>query len=227
MKNSFDIHSYLAEAEETFSGFNGDGEMMLSQSAATGRGMSAGSPTPYQIVVSNTTAGTLTARLFGRNQYWADANYGSDAGITVTPAQTNVTYPELLQQSANQPFDTSLIRVQSSNTNQVTQILTVRSKDSNGQECTIPVITQSYFSANQFQAGIVDVPYSVKLDGNTAISFPVLATTDVTITFFPSEKINIARNLAGASAAKRYGNPQVNIGQPQAMPSSYPVKRLF
>ena len=236
MRKNFDIDAYLTEAEEKFSGFYGDYDSFdngydnfddygfegydnfADDYMFEGEDMNfAGqtqpkSPTPYQVTVENTTAGTLTAILFGKNQFLLSTNFGSATGIIVTPAQNNVSYLFLLQQSADQPFETSLIRIQSANTVQITQILTVTVLDANGQSATLPIITQSYFSSYQQQSGILDVPYSLKIDGNTSVSFPVLATTTVIITFFPSEKVDTARALNGKGAKAVYGNPQVNLG---------------
>ena len=176
-------------------------------------------PTPYQVNVTNTTAGTLTVVLFGLNTYLLSNNFGSSVGVTVTPAQSNVSYLELLQQSASQPFETSLIRIQTSNPSQITQILTLTSKDANGQLCQIPIITQSYFSANQFQSTILDVPYPVKIDGNTYLTFPILANTTATYTFFPAEKVNVARNLNGQDQQQVYANPSVPVAVPMFAPA--------
>jgi hypothetical protein len=229
MKNNFNIDRYLNEAEERFSGFygedyddfngddfdlfEGDGDDLYSYSNATGGGMDMlKSPAPYQLTVVNTTAGNLTLVMFGQNQFLLSTNFGSSVGLSVTPAQTNVSYLQLLQQSASQPFETSLIRVQSTNASQVTQILTVTVTDANGQSATLPIITQSYFSSYQQQSGILDVPYQVKIDGNTSITSTILANTTVTYTFFPAEKVNTAKGLAGQGAVQVYGNPQVNLG---------------
>jgi hypothetical protein len=230
MRKNFDIDAYLTEAEEKFSGFYGDydsfdngydnfddygfeGDYMFEGDGMSSSGaVQPKSPTPYQVTVENTTAGTLTAILFGKNQFLLSTNFGSATGIIVTPAQTNVSYLFLLQQSADQPFETSLIRIQSANTVQITQILTVTVLDANGQSATLPIITQSYFSSYQQQSGILDVPYSLKIDGNTSVSFPVLSETTVIITFFPSEKVDTARALNGKGAKAVYGNPQVNLG---------------
>lgn len=229
MKNNFNIDRYLNEAEERFSGFygedyddfdgddfdlfEGDGDDLYSYSNATGGGMDMlKSPAPYQLTVVNSTAGNLTLVMFGQNQYLLSTNFGSSVGLSVTPAQTNVSYLQLLQQSASQPFETSLIRVQSTNASQVTQILTVTVTDANGQSATLPIITQSYFSSYQQQSGILDVPYQVKIDGNTSITSTILANTTVTYTFFPAEKVNTAKGLAGQGAVQVYGNPQVNLG---------------
>jgi hypothetical protein len=218
--DNFNLDRYLDEAEERFSGFDGDYDdydMDIveeeSWSGATGGGVDMlKSPSPYQITVVNTTPNTLTCVLFGKNQYLLSANFGSAVGLTVTPAQANVSYLELLQQSADQPFETSLLRVQSSNATQVTQILTVTVKDANGQSATLPIITQSYFSSYQQQSGILDVPYNLKIDGNTSVTSPILGNTTVTYTFFPAEKVNVAKGLAGKKPVQVYGNPQVNLG---------------
>lgn len=228
MRNNFNIDRYLDEAEERFSGFYGDDyddfisddfdlfegeEDLMSYSSAEGGGIDMlKTPSPYQILVQNTTAGSLNLVLFGFNQYLLSTNFGSSAGLIVAPAQTNVSYLQLLTQSQNQPFETSLIRVQSSNSTQVTQIITVTITDANGQSATLPIITQSYFSSYQQQSGILDVPYQVKIDGNTSLTTVVLANTTVTYTFFPSEKVNVAKGLAGQGAVQVYGNPQVNLG---------------
>lgn len=225
------INQYLAEVDNSFSGFDastpynmGDLDFSGANGAAVAAPQRAVTPSPYQISVSNTTGGTLTLVLFGKNQYLLTANFGSSAGLTVTPSQTNVSYLQLLNQSAEQPFETSLIRVQADNNSQVTQILTITSTDANGQTCTVPVITQSYFSANQFQAGIVDVPYAVTIDGNTNIQTPILAGVTATYTFFPAEKVNPSRALRGRSgnALKQYAAPTVPIIANER-PSSYPA----
>jgi len=228
MRNNFNIDRYLDEAEERFSGFYGDDyddflgddfdlfegdDDLMSYSSAEGGGMNMlKTPAPYQLLVQNTTAGTLNLVMFGYNQFLLSTNFGSSVGLSVTPAQSNVSYLQLLTQSASQPFETSLIRVQSSNASQVTQIITVTVSDANGQSATLPIITQSYFSSYQQQSGILDVPYSVKIDGNTSLTSSILANTTVTYTFFPAEKVNVAKGLGGQGAVQVYGNPQVNLG---------------
>jgi hypothetical protein len=195
MRNNFNIDRYLDEAEEFFSGFYGDDyddflgddfdlfegdDDLMSYSSAEGGGMNMlKTPAPYQLLVQNTTAGTLNLVMFGYNQFLLSTNFGSSVGLSVTPAQSNVSYLQLLTQSASQPFETSLIRVQSSNASQVTQIITVTVSDANGQSATLPIITQSYFSSYQQQSGILDVPYSVKIDANTSLTSSILRPSSV------------------------------------------------
>jgi hypothetical protein len=193
--------------------------MVYGADGGQGAVVPAKQPTPYQVNVTNTTPNPLTVVLFGLNTYLLTPNFGTSVGVTVTPAQSNVSYLELLQQSASNPFSTSLIRIQTSNPSQITQILTLTSKDANGQLCQIPIITQSYFSANQFQSTILDVPYPVKIDGNTYLTFPILGNTTATYTFFPAEKINPARNLGGGDQQQLYSAPSVPVAVPMFAPA--------
>lgn len=232
----FNVAAYLHEAENEFSGFNGQEDMYsfddntemqfnyddmysadaIEAAAAPAVAPVRKSPSPYQISITNTTGSPLNAIIFGANIYLLSTNFGSAVGITITPSQSTVTYLQLLQQSNLQPFETSLIRIQSTNTAQITQIINITSTDANGQQCTIPLITQSYFSANQYQAGILDIPYNLKVDGNTFLTYQVLGSTTVVITFFPAEKANVARMLgAQRSTLQKYGVPQVPVA---AMP---------
>lgn len=239
MKNNFDIDAYLRQAEAQFSGFDGDnfdGDSNFASNVGMDLGFDGDSfdgndgfdgdsnatgaavgkqPSPYQVSITNSTPNPLLCTLFGMNQYLLTPNFGSAVGITVIPSQSNVTYLELLQQSASQPFETSLMRIQSVNTAQITQIITITSKDANGQLCQIPLITQSYFSANQFQSGILDIPFALRIDGNTNLQFTVLGNTTVVMTFFPRDKANLSRNLNRQGALQNYAFPSVPVA---AMP---------
>jgi hypothetical protein len=228
MKNNIDVNAYLQEAEAEFSGFygedmysfddntemyfNAEGEDIYSAEGDVAVASPVRrSPSPYQITIVNSTVAPLNAIIFGQGIYLLSANFGSAVGITITPSQANVSYLQLLNQSAAQPFETSLLRIQSTNTAQITQIILITSTDANGQQCSIPLITQSYFSANQFQSGILDIPYNLKVDSNTFLTYSVLGSTTVIMTFFPAEKSNIARMLGGRSALQNYGVPQVPV----------------
>lgn len=46
------------------------------------------------------------------------------------------------------------------------------------------VITQNYFSANQFQSAILDIPRTDKIFNSTTLSFNILATTTFIVTMF-------------------------------------------
>jgi hypothetical protein len=242
MTKKFDVNAYLRQAEAEFSGFDGedlysfddntelyfnaDDEDLYSADGSEAPSQPVRrSPSPYQLLITNSAGVPLDAVIFGKNIYLLSPNFGSAPGITITPSQAGVSYLQVLQQSGDQPFETSLIRIQSTNTAQVTQIINITSTDSNGQKCTIPLITQSYFSANQFQSGIVDIPYNLKVDGNTYLTYTVLGNTTVVMTFFPSEKANISRMLNGSSTLQKYGAPQVPIASQPIYVAPATIKR--
>ena len=163
----------------------------------------AKSPSPLQVEVVNNTDKTLTAVLFGRNRYLLSKNFGSDVGLTIEPTQYNVSYLELLNKSADEPFETSIMRIQSSNVAQVTQIFSVSVTDENGQEALLPIIATTYSSPYQMQSEILDIPYKFEINGNKYITVPILANTTATYTFFPpSEKVNTEKE----SWLKRFWN---------------------
>lgn len=114
---------------------------------------------PIQIEIQNTTDEIKQAVLFGNNRNLLNDNFGSDKGIKVRPIQSNLSYLEVLQSISHDPIKVSLIRIQSSDYSQVTQVITMNYKEPNGTESSIPIITQSYFSAMQMQAGVIDVPF--------------------------------------------------------------------
>lgn len=208
MEKKLNIDGYLQMIDSKFSGANGyensllDGIYSGADAMADARMMSPQvqeqrtQPSPYQVSITNSTAGDLTAILFGYNQYQNTANYGSPVGITVTPT-TGVSYIQLLSQSASQPFETSKIRVKSTNAAQVGQSFNITALDASGDTCTKPVIAEMYISPDQFRSDMVDVPRNIVIDGNTVISVVVFATTTVVFTFFPLEKVNVTRVLGG------------------------------
>src|SRR5690606_34563070 len=95
-------------------------------------------------------------------------------------------------QSALQPFETSLIRIVAKTEEQVKQIITFVSTDSNGQSCSVPLYTESYWNEKQEQKTIIDIPSCILQDGGTEWFLPILPEEEVSITIFPSEKINIS-----------------------------------
>ena len=211
MEKKLNIEGYLNMIDSKFSGANGydysevtnqvaysaaegDARMASPQYQAQQRTM----PAPYQVSLYNSTGGTLTGIIFGYNQYQNTTNYGSAVGITVT-ALTGISYIQLLSQSASQPFETSKIKVTSTNTAQVGQTFTITATDASGITCTEPIIAEMYISPDQYRNDMVEIPRNIILDGNTVISTPVLTGATVTFTFFPAEKVNTSRVLGGSN----------------------------
>ena len=154
---------------------------------------SRNSSTPVQIEIDNDTDEIKEAVLFGTNRHLLSENHGSDKDLKLSSSQFNVTYPQIIMDVAHNPIEVELMRIQSANTSQVTEVITLNSYDCNGQEVSIPIITQSYFQPTQFQATILDVPFKMTIDGNTQLHMHVRPNTKVIITLFYRRKKDLEK----------------------------------
>lgn len=158
----------------------------------------------YTITVVNANGVTTNVTLFGANQFLIAVNFGNPAGITVTVGESS--YVEMLQESQDSSFISSGMRLTSTNNAQLDQVMTVRKRTGNGQNCSYPIQVANYFSAFQFQAGIREIyPYHIQYAGTTSLSFPVLATTTVVLTLFVGKRIdtdNLLNNIPVREANK-------------------------
>jgi hypothetical protein len=142
---------------------------------------------PIQLVVKNLTKETQLATLFGFSKNYLKENYGSPNGIEIKPIPIINTYGEVLNNLAFNPIETSLIRIKAKSEEQVKQIITIKSVSPFGAICTLPIITQSYWSEHQKDKTIIEIPYMVTQDESTEWSFNVLPEEEVVITLFYDE----------------------------------------
>jgi hypothetical protein len=227
-----ELHSYLGTAE-TMSGFDsyddyeGDYAMFDDDdefndpmsfadgddpmSFATGqRAMQISDP--YVIQYENTTAGDLTAKLFGYNDLFTDGvagNYGNPAGITITNLQGG-TYARLLAQSNNKFFKVGKWRFQSSTPAQLQQTLNLTHFDANGKSYTTPLNLSIMRDAYQFQSDILDVTKPVVIDGNSQINFTLKAAAILVISIFPVKMISGKAKLNGGASLNSARAPRLS-----------------
>jgi hypothetical protein len=142
---------------------------------------------PIQLIIVNKGVKAQTVSLFNKNKHSHKDNFGNHEDIEISCANKEQDYIQLLNQISDRRVRTSLLRIQSTNTAQITQILGLYSSDANGANVSIPLITQSYFSANQFQSGILDIPIDLVIDNDFEIKATVLASTTWILSIFPSE----------------------------------------
>ena len=164
---------------------------------------------PYVIQYVNTTAGNLTAVIFGYNDYFGTANFGSAVGITVTNLQGG-TYSRLLAQSNNKFFKIGKWRFQSATSAQLQETLSITHVDANGKTYTTPLNLSIMRDAYQQQADIIDVSKSVTIDGNTEISFTLVANATLTISMFPVAVVSGKAELNGGVALNRARAPRLS-----------------
>lgn len=227
-KNIFNVNSYLNEARNTYSGadggwadpssfdredlsFDGDGVELYTGADGAAMGNLHEAP-PLQLTITNPTAGSLTCRLFGSNIYLDPSvtNFGSSAGLTVVP-DNSVSYYQVLQQGMLEPFRIGKMRVQSTNTTQVTQTISAISTNFTGQSLTDPINMSATVSAYQQQTTITESTRAFDVTGNTYLQFTVLANTTVIITFFTQRAMNLGLGLNGKPVSKLYANPTTGV----------------
>lgn len=163
---------------------------------------------PYVIQYQNTnTTTSRTAILFGYNDYFNQSNFGMNADIVVTNLQTGTTagYGRLVAQSNNKFFKIGKWRFQSSSSSQLAQTLQINHVDANGKQYSTPLNLSIARDAYQQQDDILDVTKPVTIDGNSYVTFTLLAGTTLVISMFPVEVLS--------GKAKLNGGQQLNVAR--------------
>ena len=130
--------------------------------------------------------------LFGLNSELLKPNYGSEKGITICPLPKNIAYLELLQRSGNNPFTTREVNIRGKLREIYNLVLYVETKDANAQKHTIPIFVNSYiekehgkviydtnglgfkgeYTEEELNSDVeVIIPYPIKINANTLVSF--------------------------------------------------------
>jgi len=169
---------------------------------------------PYAVTVSSASgADVANFDVLGAFQYLNNSGFtaGGDlviGSITIKSAIPGVSYRDLLYQSMNNPFTVGLTYLSCSTAGQIDQVFTIQTKDANGTTVQIPVVPSVDPYQNQANINVVNTQY--RIDGFTKLTFAsILANAVLTIRFFPSDNINSARALAGASVGQSYSDPGI------------------
>jgi len=164
---------------------------------------------PYVIEYVSAAAGTLTAVIFGYNDNFNSATFGQPALVTVTSLQGG-TYGRLLAQSNNKNFKIGRWRFQSTTAGQLSQTLTLTHFDANGKQYSTPLNLSIMRDAYQFQNDILDVTKTITVDGNTSITFPLLAGATLVISMFPIAVVSSKAVLNGGASYNTAGAPRLS-----------------
>lgn len=168
---------------------------------------------PYILTVSNASNAAVTIDVFGAYIYLNNAGFSAGSltvsNVTISSNLSNVTYYNVLQQSAFSPFTIGSTLISSVNgvASQVLQPITLTTQDANGNQA-VKILTP-VVDPYQNQSGIVDLKQPFRIDGFTKLTFQVYAATSVQFQFYPSDTINIARGLGGNPVSKQYGSPKI------------------
>lgn len=146
---------------------------------------------PYQVVVENKSNKVQKAVLFGCASNYHKANFGNPAGLDISVPFSDVDYSKLLFQSGVRSFTCNKIRLHSSKRMNIEKNIKVCSSDANGQSCTIPITPSKYELG--IQTALRDIPFKVKINESTEISFDVHPNSQIAITLFPESEKRMPR----------------------------------
>jgi len=164
---------------------------------------------PYVIQYFNTVAVNTPAVLFGYNDNFGLPNFGNAATITITNLQGG-TYGRLIAQSNNKFFKIGKWRFQSSTPAQLQQTYSLVHFDANGKQYSTPLNLSIMKDAYQFQNDIIDVSKVVTVDGNTSVTFTLIASATLVISMFPISVISGKAKLNGGSSVNVAKAPRLS-----------------
>jgi len=164
---------------------------------------------PYVVQYNNTGIVAVTAILFGYNDYFGALNYGNAAAVTITNLQGG-TYGRLIAQSNNKFFKIGKWRFQCSTPAQLQITLNINHVDANGKTYTTPLNLSIMRDAYQQQSDIIDITKPVTVDGNTFITFNLLAGAVLTISMFPTSVISGKAKLNGGHSVNSARAPRLS-----------------
>lgn len=157
---------------------------------------------PYVIQYTETASANQSCILFGYNDYFNQTNFGNPVAVTITNLQTGTIagYRRMIAQSNNKFFKIGKWRFQCTDPNQLQITLNINHVDANGKQYITPLNLSIMKDAYQQQSDIIDVTKQVTIDGNTFITFTLLADAIFTISMFPVEVISGKAKLNGGTS---------------------------
>lgn len=223
------IRKYLADAQKNAhenylnaDGFFDDdlsftaGEDFMNQDASP-MGASAPASQPYIITITNTGTASANFDVLGSFEKLGSATFTSgnlvDGDVTISSGIPNVTYQQMLYQFQTTPFSVGLTYIQSTNGSQLLEVISVNTRDANGNLAQKPLtpVVDPY----QQQTTVLAMRQGYRIDGYTKLIIAtVLASATVKLYLYPSDNINVARGLAGRSANREFSSPGIVKAQP-------------
>lgn len=180
----------------------------------TGPGNPVKKSRPYIVWVSSASGADVTDfDILGANEYINNAGMTAAGSlvigsITIYSGIPNVSYRDFLYQSQQNPFTVGQTYIYSSNTSQIQEVFTVKTKDATGVQVTIPITPTVDPYQQQTTSVVNEDEYSI--DGNTKLTIStVLANAVIKFQFYQTTKVNPGNLLDGQGQTSQYANPGV------------------
>jgi hypothetical protein len=119
----------------------------------------------------------------------------------------------MLYQFQTTPFSVGLTYIQSSNANQLLEVISVNTRDANGNLAQKPLIPT--VDPYQQQTTVLAMRQGYRIDGYTKLIIAqILASATVKLYLYPSDNINMSRGLSGKAVARDFASPGIVRSQP-------------
>ncbi len=202
-------------ASEKYSGVDGFNNMSSGfryadggQGAAVER-FSPQESAPYEFEVANANTTATSVTMFNSFRARTASNFNNVSGITITSSIDGVNYGDLLASTEVKPFECGMtyIQVVTGSNSAITATWSLITKNVDGNFETKTFSPKK--SVMQQQADVLEFNRVFKIDGFTALTLTVPASTTVKYSFYPSATAAIGRVLGNVPVMLDYGKPTI------------------
>lgn len=200
-------------------GFNMDDAFSMDDADTSVQQQSVARPQvsmPYIFTVTSTSLVTETVVLFGSEKNRTATNFGN------TPVTIQVTYDfsgyfgggttgygSLLARTESTPIVFGRVRIECTNTTQLSAPLNASDFDPTGKSVTYPIV--NFRKLNQFDQNAVETETDLTVYGGTELSYNQLAGTTVRWFFYAADVASLKRGLSGNGVVKELRRPDTYL----------------
>ena len=172
---------------------------------------------PYIFTVTSTDSAAQPVVLFGSEKNRTAVNFGNPSTISIAYDFSGfygggtTGYAALLARSESAPLVFGRLRLESTNTVQLSAPLNVTDYDPTGKQTTYPVV--NFVKLNQFDQNAIETETDLTLYGGTQLQYTQLAGVTCRWFFYAADVASLKRGLAGQGVVKTLSRPDTYIDQ--------------
>ena len=173
---------------------------------------------PYIFTVVSTDPATQTVVVYGSEKNRTATNFGNPATIAISYDFSGyygggtTGYGSLLARTESSPLVFGRIRLECTNSTQLSAPLNVSDFDPTGKQVTYPVV--NFKKLNQFDQFAVETETDMTIYGGTQLSYNQLAGTTVRWFFYAADVASLKRGLGGKGVVKELRRPETYLPSP-------------
>lgn len=172
---------------------------------------------PYIFTVVSTDAATQQVVLYGSEKNRTANNFGNPSTIAISYDFTGFYgggtsgYGALLARTEAAPLTFGRIRLECTNTVQLSAPLNVSDYDPTGKQVTYPVV--NFVKLNQFDQNAIETETDMTIYGGTQLQYNQLAGVTCRWFFYAADIASLKRGLGGKGVVKELSRPDTYIDQ--------------